>query len=180
MRWPGLWASPACSSAAGFAPKRPLAIPPGSTPARCAMGVHSPGGRSAHGRVPGGSTGDPTQRASAPPAARAVIQDEPVARSEDSGHRVVEEWMGEEVETLQDLLGPGLRGVVVGINPSPRQRRRRPLLPGARRPDPLPQALRGGDSVGRQRLRGRPRVCRGARLHRCREAPDAARCGRQG
>lgn len=27
--------------------------------------------------------------------------------------------MGEEVETLNDLLRPGLRGVVIGINPSP-------------------------------------------------------------
>ena len=33
-------------------------------------------------------------------------------------HRVRAEWMGEEVETLADLLRPGLRAVVVGINPS--------------------------------------------------------------
>jgi TDG/mug DNA glycosylase family protein len=35
-------------------------------------------------------------------------------------HRVVENWMGEEVETLEDLLRPGLRAVCVGINPAPR------------------------------------------------------------
>lgn len=35
-----------------------------------------------------------------------------------SAHRVVEEWMGAPVETLADLLRPGLRAVVVGINPS--------------------------------------------------------------
>jgi TDG/mug DNA glycosylase family protein len=29
------------------------------------------------------------------------------------------EWMGEQVVTLADLLRPGLRAVVVGINPSP-------------------------------------------------------------
>lgn len=33
-------------------------------------------------------------------------------------HRVVEEWMGRRVETLEDLLRPGLRAVCVGINPS--------------------------------------------------------------
>lgn len=34
-------------------------------------------------------------------------------------HRVTETWMGESVETLEDLLRPGLRAVCVGINPSP-------------------------------------------------------------
>jgi G:T/U-mismatch repair DNA glycosylase len=33
-------------------------------------------------------------------------------------HRVTEKWMGEQVETLEDLLRPGLRAVCVGINPS--------------------------------------------------------------
>ena len=37
----------------------------------------------------------------------------------DPGHRVTDIWMGETVLTLADLLRPGLRGVVVGINPSP-------------------------------------------------------------
>jgi TDG/mug DNA glycosylase family protein len=32
---------------------------------------------------------------------------------------VTEEWMGREVETLEDLLRTGLRAVCVGINPSP-------------------------------------------------------------
>ena len=36
----------------------------------------------------------------------------------DTGHRARENWMGEEVETLADLLRPGLRAVIVGINPS--------------------------------------------------------------
>jgi ribosomal protein L21E len=35
-----------------------------------------------------------------------------------SDHRVVETWRGEEVETLEDLLRPGLRAVCIGINPS--------------------------------------------------------------
>jgi TDG/mug DNA glycosylase family protein len=35
------------------------------------------------------------------------------------GHRVTETWMGEQVETLADLLRSGLRVVVIGINPSP-------------------------------------------------------------
>jgi TDG/mug DNA glycosylase family protein len=39
--------------------------------------------------------------------------------SDDSGHRVTEPWMGQETFTLADLLRPGLRAVVVGINPSP-------------------------------------------------------------
>jgi TDG/mug DNA glycosylase family protein len=34
-------------------------------------------------------------------------------------HRVLEEWMGEQVETLEDLLRPGLRAVCIGINPAP-------------------------------------------------------------
>jgi TDG/mug DNA glycosylase family protein len=33
-------------------------------------------------------------------------------------HRVVEDWMGRPLETLEDLLRPGLRAVCVGINPS--------------------------------------------------------------
>jgi TDG/mug DNA glycosylase family protein len=32
---------------------------------------------------------------------------------------VVEDWMGREVETLEDLLRPGLTAVCVGITPSP-------------------------------------------------------------
>jgi double-stranded uracil-DNA glycosylase len=38
----------------------------------------------------------------------------------DAHHRSLEDWMGERVETLEDLLRPGLRAVRVGINPAPR------------------------------------------------------------
>jgi|GEM_PF-181191 len=34
-------------------------------------------------------------------------------------HRLKLDWMGEQVETLADLLRPGLRAVCIGINPSP-------------------------------------------------------------
>jgi TDG/mug DNA glycosylase family protein len=34
-------------------------------------------------------------------------------------HRVTEEWMGKQVETLADLLRPNLRAVCIGINPAP-------------------------------------------------------------
>jgi double-stranded uracil-DNA glycosylase len=34
-------------------------------------------------------------------------------------HRVVEEWMGHAIATLEDLLRPGLRVICVGINPAP-------------------------------------------------------------
>lgn len=34
-------------------------------------------------------------------------------------HRVTEEWMGQRVETLEDLLRPELGAVCVGINPAP-------------------------------------------------------------
>jgi hypothetical protein len=34
-------------------------------------------------------------------------------------HRTTVEWLGEPVETLEDLLRPGLRAVFVGINPAP-------------------------------------------------------------
>jgi TDG/mug DNA glycosylase family protein len=37
----------------------------------------------------------------------------------DHGHRVLEDWRGEEVETLADLLRPGLVAICIGINPSP-------------------------------------------------------------
>jgi len=37
----------------------------------------------------------------------------------DVGHRVQVEWMGETVESLEDLLRPGLRIVCVGMNPAP-------------------------------------------------------------
>jgi TDG/mug DNA glycosylase family protein len=39
--------------------------------------------------------------------------------SDEPGHRLTETWMGCETLTLADLLRPGLRAVVVGINPSP-------------------------------------------------------------
>lgn len=35
-----------------------------------------------------------------------------------TNHRRTETWLGESVETLEDLLRPNLRAVVVGINPS--------------------------------------------------------------
>jgi TDG/mug DNA glycosylase family protein len=41
-------------------------------------------------------------------------------RSDDPGHRVTVEWMGEQVETLDDLLRQELRAVAVGINPAPK------------------------------------------------------------
>jgi len=33
-------------------------------------------------------------------------------------HRVTEEWMSDQVETLEDLLRPGLHAVCIGINPA--------------------------------------------------------------
>jgi TDG/mug DNA glycosylase family protein len=53
--------------------------------------------------------------ATSPSPAAAVDHSSPP----NAGHRTTEEWIGEEVETLGDLLRPGLRAVVVGINPSP-------------------------------------------------------------
>lgn len=41
-------------------------------------------------------------------------------RSEDAGHRVTVEWIGEDVETLEDLLRSDLRAVAIGINPRPK------------------------------------------------------------
>jgi len=37
----------------------------------------------------------------------------------ETHHRVTESWMGADVETLADLLRPGLRAVCIGINPAP-------------------------------------------------------------
>ncbi len=58
-----------------------------------------------------------TRRAGRPPTEAEI---DPSERSEDPGHRVTLEWRGEEIETLGDLLRPGLRAVVVGINPAPK------------------------------------------------------------
>ncbi len=43
----------------------------------------------------------------------------PRVEAQARGHRTRARWRGEELETLADLLAPGLRAVVVGINPSP-------------------------------------------------------------
>jgi TDG/mug DNA glycosylase family protein len=67
-------------------------------------------------------------------------------------HRVIEDWMGEEVETLEDLLRPGLRAVCVGINPSPvsvnaghyyQGRAGQPFFARLREAGVLPDAARG-------------------------------------
>jgi double-stranded uracil-DNA glycosylase len=50
-------------------------------------------------------------------AAKPAEHDLPM--SAHPGHRVVETWRGGEVETLADLLRPGLKAVCIGINPSP-------------------------------------------------------------
>ncbi|HWY89651.1 MAG TPA: uracil-DNA glycosylase family protein [Solirubrobacteraceae bacterium] len=42
------------------------------------------------------------------------------SRSDVPGHRITVEWMGEEVETLADLLCSRLRAVTIGINPTPK------------------------------------------------------------
>ena len=34
-------------------------------------------------------------------------------------HRAIVDWMGDEIETLDDLLRPGLLAVCIGINPAP-------------------------------------------------------------
>ena len=86
--------------------------PPGHPPHRRA----SPGGR-----VPP----SPCARARLAPRFRDDAQpsdpDDAMANrlSDEPGHRMTETWMGRETLTLADLLRPGLRAVVVGINPSP-------------------------------------------------------------
>jgi len=67
---------------------------------------------------------DPSLRSASPRASTApwVSPANPFSQvtfSEDPGHRVTESWMGEDLTTLADLLRPGLRAVVVGVNPSP-------------------------------------------------------------
>jgi len=42
-----------------------------------------------------------------------------LALSEEQGHRISADWMGNTVLTLEDLLRPGMRAVAVGINPAP-------------------------------------------------------------
>jgi TDG/mug DNA glycosylase family protein len=75
----------------------------------------SGGGRPRHRATRVASPSPPRRKQTRKVQARAAV----FARSDDPGHRVTEEWMGEEVETLADLLRPGLRAVVVGINPAP-------------------------------------------------------------
>lgn len=69
----------------------------------------------------GRTAGPVVQPVGSPPHRRAKAKAAPgYLRSSDPGHRVREEWMGEEIETLEDLLRPGLLAVCVGINPAPR------------------------------------------------------------
>lgn len=75
-------------------------------------------------RSPGGGHRSRAPRAT-PSAAQSQSQARPTSRPERykrsaAGHRVVEERMGKTVETLADLLRPGLSAVVVGINPAPK------------------------------------------------------------
>jgi len=58
-------------------------------------------------------------KAALAPRERATTSTELPPLSENPGHRVQAEWMGETVTTLEDLLRPGLLAVVVGINPAP-------------------------------------------------------------
>jgi hypothetical protein len=78
--------------------------------------------------------------------------------AEDHGHRVTVDWMGHRVETLADLMRPGLRAVCVGINPSPvsvaaghyyQARLGQAFFRDSGRPVCSPLARRGG---GRHRL----------------------------
>lgn len=41
-----------------------------------------------------------------------------MSAAEGEGHRVTMDWMGEEIETLEDLLRPELRVLCIGINPA--------------------------------------------------------------
>lgn len=59
-------------------------------------------------------------RRSTPRRAEASRSQVEYPRSGNPGHRVTLNWMGEEVETLADLLRTGLRAVAVGINPAPK------------------------------------------------------------
>jgi double-stranded uracil-DNA glycosylase len=54
-----------------------------------------------------------------PQTPTAVQADDPVLSPTSSGHRITVEVNGEPIDTLADLLGPGLLAVVVGINPAP-------------------------------------------------------------
>ena len=62
--------------------------------------------------------GGGSAKAGGPRRARGDAQEWP--RSDNPGHRVVEDWMGVATETLRDLLRPGLRAALVGWNPTPR------------------------------------------------------------
>ncbi len=54
------------------------------------------------------------------PRGRAASAALSIPRLRGAGHHQVrEEWMGKQVTTLADLLRPGLRAVVIGINPAP-------------------------------------------------------------
>lgn len=58
----------------------------------------------------------PARRRPPAPITRTGANPEQIGKA---GHRVAEEWMGEHIETLEDLLSEDLRAVCVGINPSP-------------------------------------------------------------
>jgi len=47
-----------------------------------------------------------------------ALEHEPQASDQGPGHRRSMEWMGNEIETLEDLLRPGLMALCIGINPA--------------------------------------------------------------
>lgn len=95
---------------------------------RASGGRARPPGPGRHTAVPSTSASPaPEQATPAPVRPRSATQEpdgdsQPLAGhvlSAHPGHRVTTSWMDTEVVTLADLLRPGLRAVVIGINPSP-------------------------------------------------------------
>ena len=95
-------------------------------------------------------------------------------RSEDPGHRVTTDWMGEEVETstisyVRSTCGRHRH------QSGTEERRRRPLLPGQLWPNILPPSPSGRSDARRRRIRGRPQLCRRHRVHGRRQKARHAR-----
>lgn len=55
---------------------------------------------------------------SQPSPPRTTTRDKSVRANGGGGHRVAMEWMGERIETLEDLIRPELRVLCIGINPA--------------------------------------------------------------
>jgi TDG/mug DNA glycosylase family protein len=84
-------------------------------------GISADAARPAHGSSPVRQTSRPALGCTSRPDGSLAFRDKHgriLPLSDEPGHRITADWMGNTVLTLEDLLRPGLWAVAVGINPA--------------------------------------------------------------